>query len=70
MTVYHCCDYYSKSLNEKYIAENKCFWKTINPVSLNKLQSSEKIKLDGEANKLITNKVEVAMKLNNSSQII
>ena len=49
------------SLNERHITENKRFWKTVKPLLLNKVQSSEKVKLAGEDDTLITNEGEVAM---------
>ena len=33
------------NLNEKHVTENKYFWKTIMPFLLDKVQSSERIKL-------------------------
>ena len=53
---------YFVSLNEKYITENKCFWKTDKPFLSNKLQSSERIKLTKEYSTLIISEEELAMK--------
>ena len=52
-------------LNEKHIAENKWFWKTLKPFLSNKEQFFEGIKLAKEDDTLIKNEVEVAMGLNN-----
>ena len=57
--------YYFTSLDEKHTTENKCFWKIINPFLSNKVQSSKKIKFAKEDSTLLTNEVDVAMKLNN-----
>ena len=56
-------DYFT-GLSDKYIAENKCFWKTVKPFLSNKAQSSEGIKLAEEDDFLVTNEEEAAMELN------
>ena len=56
-------DYFT-GLRDKYIGENKCFWKTVKPFWSNKAQFSERIKLAEEDDFLATNEEEAAMKLN------
>ena len=56
---------YFKSLDKKYITENKCLWKTVSPVLSNKVQSFERIKLAEEDNAQLTNEEEVALNLSN-----
>ena len=56
---------YFKSLDKKYITENKCPWKTVSPVLPNKVQSFERIKLAEEDNAQLTNEEEVALNLSN-----
>ena len=46
-------DYFS-NLNEKQITNNKCFWETVKPFLLNKVQSSERINLTDENDSLVT----------------
>ena len=52
-------------LNEKHIAKNKWFWKTLKPFLSKKEKFFEGIKLAKEDDTLIKNEVEVAMGLNN-----
>ena len=50
-------------LNEKQVTDNKRFLKIVEPVLLNKVQSSERINLGEERDSLITNCGEVAREL-------
>ena len=59
----------SPTLNEKHITEDKCFWKIVKPFHVKNVQSSERIKLAEENDTLITNEMEVAMKLNDFFQM-
>ena len=56
-------DYFSK-LNEKQITDNKRFWKTVKPLLLNKVQSSERINLTEKNDSLIPDCGDVAKELN------
>ena len=56
-------DYFT-GLSDKYIGENKCFWKTVKHFLSKKAQSSERIKLAEEDDFLATNEEEAAMEMN------
>ena len=62
----HCFEkrkkYYFRSLNEKYINENKCFQKTTKPFLSMNVQASKRTKLAEQDGSLITNKEKFTIK--------
>ena len=66
----YCANYFRKtkkncyaSLNEKDIADNKKFWKTVKPLFSNNLKSNEKSTLVKD-DKIFTENIKVAEELN------
>ena len=61
---------YSSNLNEKQIADNKRFWKTVKPFLSNKVQYSERINLTEENDSLVTDCGKFAKELNSFSSSV
>ena len=61
---------YSSNLNEKQIADNKRFWKTVKPFLSNKVQYSERINLTEENDSLVTDRGKFAKELNSFSSSV
>ena len=60
---HQCPERYYANLNEKNVADNRKFWKTIKPLLSGKVKSQEKV-ISVENDKIITHDIKIAKDLN------